>query len=165
MTSIQLRSVQPHDVDWIFRACQDPEIQCWTLVPRPYEMKHAQSFVDDGAGELMRFVIEDQNQSEGHGLVSLHSIDPVSMIADIGYWVAPWSRGRGIGSRAIQLLIDVVCTQTEAKYLVANIAQRNIASQAVVLRAGFEQCGQQMGPATFDLQPVLTVVYRYSMGR
>lgn len=162
MTSVQLRSVHSDDADWIFRACQDPEIQRWTLVPRPYEMKHAQSFVDDGTGEFMRFVIEDTTEQMAHGLVSLHSIDPASKIADIGYWVAPWSRGRGIGLRAIQLLIDVARTETDANHLVAHIAAENLASQSVVIRAGFKFFGRQSGPATIDLQPAPTVVYRYS---
>lgn len=33
------------DVDAIFLACQDPEIQAWTTVPSPYEREHAEGFV------------------------------------------------------------------------------------------------------------------------
>ena len=164
MTSIRLRLLRSDDAQWIYRACQDHDIQRWTLVPRPYELEHARSFVDSGAGEFMRFAIEDEDQGEPYGLISIHGIDSVTKIADIGYWVAPWSRGRRIGSLAVQLLIDLARNETDANFLTANIASENLASQAVVIRAGFALSGQQLGPATVDLQPVPTVVFRYALG-
>jgi RimJ/RimL family protein N-acetyltransferase len=115
-------------------------------------------------GELVRFVIEDETQGESHGLISIHGIDPVTKIADIGYWVAPWSRGRRIGSLAVQSLLDIARNETDAAFLTANIASENLASQAVVIRAGFALSGQQLGPATVDLQPVQTVVFKYALG-
>jgi RimJ/RimL family protein N-acetyltransferase len=114
-------------------------------------------------GEFMRFAIEDENQGEPHGLISIHGIDPVTKIADIGYWVAPWSRGRRIGSLAVQSLLDIARNETDSAFLTANIASENLASQAVVIRAGFALSGQQLGPATVDLQPVQTVVFRYAL--
>ena len=162
MTSVRLRPLRSDDAQWIFRACQDPEIQRWTLVPRPYALDHARSFVETRAGELMAFAIEDEAQRESHGLISIHGIDPVSKIADIGYWVAPWSRGRGIGSLAVQSLIDIARNETDAEFLSAKIASENLVSQSVVIRAGFTLSGQQYGPATVDLQPVPTVVFNYA---
>ncbi|NBR92441.1 MAG: GNAT family N-acetyltransferase [Actinobacteria bacterium] len=32
----RLRPLRLDDAEWIHRACQDPEVQRWTLVPRPY---------------------------------------------------------------------------------------------------------------------------------
>lgn len=46
--AVRLRSLRDDDADWIFDACQDAEIQRWTLVPRPYLREHAESFVDHG---------------------------------------------------------------------------------------------------------------------
>ena len=34
------------DVDALYEACQDPEIQRYTTVPSPYERRHAEEFVE-----------------------------------------------------------------------------------------------------------------------
>jgi hypothetical protein len=33
------------DADAVYRACQDPLIQRWTKIPRPYQLGHADGFV------------------------------------------------------------------------------------------------------------------------
>ncbi len=40
-----LRPWQAADADEVFRACQDPEIQRWTMVPQPYMVEHAIDYV------------------------------------------------------------------------------------------------------------------------
>ena len=40
-----LRPWRPDDADAVHRACQDPDIQRWTTVPRPYLREHADAFV------------------------------------------------------------------------------------------------------------------------
>ena len=52
-----LRELQIDDAEWIYRACQDSEIQRWTTVPRPYSRDHAESFVHSRSGELAAYAI------------------------------------------------------------------------------------------------------------
>ena len=48
-----LRPWRAVDADAVHRACQDPDIQRWTSVPRPYELHHAATFgTDDRAFSL-----------------------------------------------------------------------------------------------------------------
>ena len=42
-----LRAWRSGDAEAVYRACQDPDIQRWTTVPRPYELHHAVEFVTD----------------------------------------------------------------------------------------------------------------------
>lgn len=159
MTRIRLRSVSVDDADWINRACQDTDIQRWTLVPRPYTLDHARYFVGDTTLEFRRWAIEDAETIEPLGLVSIHGVQPDTGDADIGYWVAPWGRGRGVGSAAVRVMTDIVRTEDDVTRLVAYVAAENAASQSVVRRAGFVEVARQEGPACRDLQPVSTVVF------
>lgn len=61
----RLRDLSPADAPWIHEACQDAEIQRWTLVPRPYTRAHADDFVVNGAGEKRVWVVCDEVRAWG----------------------------------------------------------------------------------------------------
>lgn len=163
MTTIGLRAVVATDAEWIHQACQDPEIQRWTTVPRPYTFDHARFFVDDTTLEYRRWAIEVADVKEPLGLVSIHGLRADSGEADIGYWVAPWGRGRGAGAAAVREMAEIARTDADISHLVAFVAEENRASQEVVRRAGFDDVARQQGPACRDLQPVPTVVFRLQL--
>jgi len=48
--SFTLRLPRAEDAEWITRACQDPLVLRYTLVPRPYTIEHARLFVVDHNG-------------------------------------------------------------------------------------------------------------------
>lgn len=131
---VVLRSLELTDAGWIYEACQDAEIQRWTLVPRPYLREHAESFVRDGAGEFRTWVI-DPSGDRPTGMIAVHSID--GGVASIGYWVAPWGRGRGAASGAVRAVIDELRALGGVVALTANIAQANVASRRTVETCGF----------------------------
>lgn len=159
MSAVGLRAVVATDAEWIHRACQDPEIQRWTTVPRPYTIDHARFFVGDTTLEYRRWVIEDAERNEPLGLLGIHSVQPDTGDADIGYWVAPWGRGRGAGAAAVRAMTEIARTDVDISRLVAYVAEENLASQEVVRRAGFVDVARQQGPACRDLEPVPTVVF------
>ena len=128
-----LRDLRVDDADWIYDACQDAEIQRWTLVPRPYLREHAESFVSTGAGEFRNWVIESA-ESRPVGMISVHSID--DGVASIGYWIAPWGRGVGAASAALRLVIDELRDMSGVTAVTAAIAEANTASRRTV-----EACG------------------------
>lgn len=163
MMPIGLRDIVETDAEWIHRACQDPDIQRWTMVPRPYTIDHARSFVADTTLEYRRWAIEDPVTNEPLGLVSIHGIRADTGDADIGYWVAPWGRGRGVGAAAVQAMTEIARTDWDMSRLVAYVAEENLASQGVVRRAGFVDVARQQGPACCDLQPVPTRVFRLDL--
>lgn len=98
------------DVESITRACQDREIAQWVPVPQPYGEQDARSFVANVAApgwesgaELTWGVREPDGTLLG--MVGLHRIG--SGTAEIGYWLAPWARHRGVMTRAVALLLDM----------------------------------------------------------
>ena len=96
------------DVDAIFEACQDPGIQRYTTVPSPYERTHAEGFVaqvpkDWGAGHNLTWAIHEGRHLVG--TIGLYRVDGRGT-GEIGYWIAPASRGGGRLLEASNAVID-----------------------------------------------------------
>ena len=135
----RLRALQPHDAEWIYRACQDPDIQRWTMVPRPYTREHADSFVVDRGGELAAYAIVTSVTDEPIGVAGLHHVR--DGVASVGYWVAPWGRGHRAAASALRVLRTLIHRNTEAHTVRALIAETNVASRRTAERAGFSLTG------------------------
>ena len=97
--------VGPGGRDAVHRACQDPDIQRWTTVPRPYLPEHAHGFVTElrerawAAGHRCAARGLRPGTGELLGSCGLISIDRAGS-GEIGYWTAPWARGSGVTVRA-----------------------------------------------------------------
>ena len=148
------------DAEWITQACQDSEIQRWTLVPRPYKREHALGFIENKINEAHRWVIEDQATNEPVGVISIHAIDLDTGDADTGYWIAPWGRRRGAAAYALNLVEQFALTIPTIKFLSAHIAETNAASRATASRAGFFNMGSsaESCPDGDNQVPALTYV-------
>ncbi len=148
------------DAKWITQACQDSEIQRWTLVPRPYKREHALGFIENKINEAHRWVIEDQATNEPVGVISIHAIDLDTGDADTGYWIAPWCRRRGAAAYALNLVEQFALTIPTIKFLSAHIAETNAASRATASRAGFINMGSsaESCPDGNNQVPALTYV-------
>jgi len=128
-----LRAFGPSDAEWVFRACQDPEVQRWTRVPSPYLLEHARGFVTDGVGSLAQWAVLDDD-GQGAGAVALHSL--VDGAAEVGYWTAAWARGQGLATWAVA----EVCRRAAdlgASRVWADVAVKNEPSRRVLAAAGF----------------------------
>jgi len=148
------------DAEWITQACQDSEIQRWTLVPRPYKREHAIGFINNTINEVHRWVIEDQATNEPVGVISIHAIDLDTGDADTGYWIAPWGRRRGAAAYGLYLVEQFALTLPTIKFLSAHIAETNAASRATASRAGFINMGSsaESCPDGNNQVPALTYV-------
>ncbi|MFM8563572.1 MAG: GNAT family N-acetyltransferase [Acidimicrobiia bacterium] len=150
------------DVDWITEACQDPDIQRWTLVPRPYTRDHAVFFVEHPELERQRWVIEDQGRAVG--IVGVRGVNE-NGDAEIGYWMAPWGRGRRVMTSAVTRVAELLAADTVVRALTARIAVANAASRRVVERAGFVEAERiEQGCRDGD-EPTDAILYRFALSR
>jgi RimJ/RimL family protein N-acetyltransferase len=142
---IRLRPWERRDVPAITAACQDPEIPRWTVVPHNYTERHARDFVsgtgaDLKAGRELGLAIVDADDRV-LGALGMSNFDWSDGKAEIGYWMAPEARRRGIGARGTRLLAEwgIRTLRLERIELLAN--PRNEASQRLAERAGFTREG------------------------
>ncbi|MBQ1074665.1 GNAT family N-acetyltransferase [Micromonospora sp. C31] len=143
-----LRPWRATDADAVHRACQDPDIQRWTTVPRPYLPEHAHRFVteaattDWAAGIAAPFAVCDAATGELVGSCGLVSIDPILRSGEIGYWTAPWARGAGVSVRAARAVARWAFASLRLRRLIWQAEVGNHASRLVAFRAGFRVEGR-----------------------
>lgn len=107
------------DLDAITAACQDPEVAAWTTVPSPYALEHARGFVTHvtDAWALLRSkpvaeltveatwaLREGGREAPALGMIGLRLEGERS--AELGFWMAPEGRGRGLMTRAARLVLE-----------------------------------------------------------
>ena len=133
-----LRLPQESDVAAITAACQDEELARFVPVPVPYTDDHARTFVaerparwqaDDGE---MTWAVTDAADGRLLGMIGLHARDP--SMREIGFWVVPEARGRGVITDAARLVIrfgfEVLhLGRVEWCALVGNVASRRVADK------------------------------------
>jgi RimJ/RimL family protein N-acetyltransferase len=101
-----LRPWLPDDADVVYRACQDPQLQRWTTVPRPYLYEHAEAFVTSHTahawttGTSAPLGVFDADSGALLGANGLVALDLDHRVGEVGYWVAPWARRRGVATNA-----------------------------------------------------------------
>ncbi|PWR07426.1 GNAT family N-acetyltransferase [Micromonospora acroterricola] len=142
-----LRPWRGTDADAVHRACQDRDIQRWTTVPRPYLPEHAHGFVTDlsrrawAEGTGAPFAVCDPASGDLLGSCGLVTIDGDGD-GEIGYWTAPWARGRGVTVRAVRAVARWSFDTLGLRRLLWQAEVGNHASRLVALRAGFRIDGR-----------------------
>jgi RimJ/RimL family protein N-acetyltransferase len=140
--SVTVRPWRDRDADGVYRACQDPEIQRWTRVPVPYTTKDATGFVGEYARQSWQdrtgasFAIAADGTDELLGAIGLVAIDPDNLVGEVGYWIAPWARGRKAAQRAARLLCDWALADGGLARVEICVDPENGASRAVAERLG-----------------------------
>jgi RimJ/RimL family protein N-acetyltransferase len=137
---VRLRPWEPGDVEAVFAACQDPQIQRWTMVPVPYRREDAESFVLEVAPASWRaggalFAVEPREGGPlagSMGLLRLHE-----GVGSIGYWTVAAHRRQGFTGEALRLLAVWVLEELGARRVELLADVRNAGSCRTAESAGF----------------------------
>ena len=141
---MSLRPLAARDVPAIAAACVDAEIQRWTTVPEPYTRADARAYVAlsrrqwrDGSAALFAVV----EPASGSLLASIGLRLAEWPVAEVGYWVAPAARARGVATRAVRLAAAWALDELGAARLQLVTDVDNVASQRVAENACFRREG------------------------
>ncbi|MFI5715399.1 GNAT family N-acetyltransferase [Nocardia sp. NPDC051750] len=99
------------DIEAMVEGCRDPAIIEWVTVPYPYGRADAEEFLgtavaDGWAGHSPVWGIRTAEHGRLIGTVGLGTPPRDDTAAEIGFWLAPDYRKRGIISRAVALTCD-----------------------------------------------------------
>ncbi|MGP3686417.1 GNAT family N-acetyltransferase [Streptomyces sp. IBSNAI002] len=138
---LELRPFSPSDEDEVYAACQDPDIQRWTLVPSPYGREHAHGFVNEvvpgGWREDTAYAFAVRLGGDGPLVaavgVHVHGTDSY----EIGYWAVKEHRGRGYTTEAVGAVARWAFTEVGAVRLEWRAEAGNTGSRLVAEKAGF----------------------------
>ncbi|HEX5740647.1 MAG TPA: GNAT family N-acetyltransferase [Pilimelia sp.] len=138
-----LRAWRPADAAAVTAACQDPAISRWTSVPSPYLPRHAAEFVGEVApaawarGTGLHLAVVDRDSGLLYGSCGFVHLDRAAGDAEIGYWVAPAARGRGVAERAARALLAWGLDRLGLRRVVWRAEVGNHRSRLVAVRLGF----------------------------
>ena len=133
-----LRPIQLTDAEAIVTACGDEDIARFIpLIASPYTRADAEAWIERclevwRRGESYPFAITDAGSGELLGAIEVHARG-----GTVGYWVASGARNRGIATRALRLVCDLV----PERPLRLTAHPDNAASQRVAEKAGFRRVG------------------------
>ncbi|MBF6349585.1 GNAT family N-acetyltransferase [Nocardia flavorosea] len=99
------------DIDAVVEACQDPAIAEWVTIPWPYVRADAEEFIgttvaEGWAGSSPVWAIRTAERGRLIGTIGLGTRPHDQTAAEIGFWLAPEHRARGIISRSVALTCD-----------------------------------------------------------
>jgi RimJ/RimL family protein N-acetyltransferase len=139
--SVAARHVEERDVSVVAPAFRDPVIGGETGMP-PFSEDQLRTVLRTqlpelrARGILVPYVIEDTSDESLLGGITLRHFDPMRGVIEVGYWLFPQARGRGLATRAAQ----AVAREAFASGLWrvdAHVRIGNQASERVLERAGF----------------------------
>jgi RimJ/RimL family protein N-acetyltransferase len=143
---VRLRPYRPPDTDDLVEGCNDPLTRQFTpVMPVPYTVRDAQWWIDQGAAATFRtggaaYAIADPASDRLIGGIGLTHSSDGGRRANIGYWVAPWARERGIATAAT-VALSAWAFHYGVHRLDLHTALENLASQRVALGAGYTREG------------------------
>jgi RimJ/RimL family protein N-acetyltransferase len=138
---LTLRPFTPADIPWVYEVLLDPVLQRFMQLPSPYRVADAASHVEQeyiagwDDGRRLEFVAEDAATSTRLGRVGLHLGEPGA--AEVGYWVDPRARQRGVATTAVRAVCLWAVTTAGIEFIEWRCDAGNIASRRVAEKAGF----------------------------
>lgn len=139
-----MRPLRSDDAEPIARACTDAQIGLWTQVPVPYTLADAEQFIESRAGEDQVWAIDAGGLAGVIGLRNTRDAVP-GRTTEVGYWVAPWARGRGLATAALSAVRDEAdaagVARIEWSALAGNTASVRVAERSGFTIEGLRRCG------------------------
>lgn len=146
---IVVRPWRATDAPACVEACNDKATAYWLAqVPRPYTLKDALGFIgtreeDHATGRGLHWAVSQTAEEPACGSFSFGRLDLRDGTAEIGYWVHPAYRGKGIAPSAVRTIVDWAFAPDGLSLHVVTLraAVTNAASQRVAEKAGFRRGG------------------------
>lgn len=141
---ISINSLQERDAEELFEFEKNNRLFFEQMVPsrgedyfnlETFKIIHKELLTEQQENESKFYLIRD-NADKIIGRINLVDIDTTNDIAEVGYRVGQEYGGKGIGARALKLLLETEISVTKIK---AKTTINNIASQRVLEKNGFKQ--------------------------
>ena len=138
---LTLRPFTTADIPWVYEVSLDPVLRRFMQLPSPYRLEDAASHVEEAYiggwddGRSAEFVAEDAATATRLGRVGLRMGEPGA--AEVGYWVDPRARQRGVATAALRAACRWAVTTAGIEFIEWRCEAGNIASRRVAEKAGF----------------------------
>jgi RimJ/RimL family protein N-acetyltransferase len=142
-----LRGLEPDDAEALAEAFQDDDLveaaDLPFMRPTAEDMRRAVTeFLPSvrEAGAMVAFLILDEADGRLLGGAALHHVDVEEGRGEVGYWLLPGARGRGVATRSARVVAEWGFS-LGLERIEAQTSLGNAASQRVLEHAGFTREG------------------------
>ena len=148
---VRLREIEPRDWQRFAKAARGTDVQLLAYRNRYlFDDAQTRSYIDQlrerrAAGSAIGLTVTEANGDELIAQTLLFNLDWGEGIAELGFWAAPWSRGRGVTLRAVVLTSTWAIDGLGFGRVHALTRVDNAGAQAVLERAGFTREGVLRG--------------------
>ena len=145
--NIYLRALEPEDLSFIYEIENNENIWEVSNTQTPYSQYLIKQYLDNAHQDIyeakqLRLVICLKNNFKAVGLIDLFDYDPRNNRAGVGIIINhETNRNQGVGSQALELLINYSFIKLNLNQLFANINPENLASVALFTNFGFQKVG------------------------
>ncbi|MFD1859045.1 N-acetyltransferase [Aeromicrobium camelliae] len=162
---VRLRPYRESDAERLVEAFADPLLRHWLDgIAKPYTLADARSTIANAVwkaatGQSCVWVVADPETDDLLGNVSVMDLrgNPWDDAGEIGYWLHPDARGRGLMTAAVQAAVEYAFDPQglDRRRLTCYAAAGNTASRRVASAAGFAAFGTQraaerLGDGSYD---------------
>ena len=134
-----LKPWEPADTATLHHLISPAEITSNLLIPTPYQLHHAQEFIQDTTSKpCCRYAICANGNIVGGIGAEYTSAANGDQDIKIGYWLGTAYRGRGYATAAVKLMLQLIpLLMPEHNTIYARVLKHNTASAKVLENCGF----------------------------
>ena len=145
--TIYLRALEPEDLEFIYAIENNESVWEVSHTQTPYSRFLIRQYLENANQDIyeakqLRLAICLQGSFESIGLIDLFDFDAKNNRAGVGIVISnEANRNSGIGSEALDLIINYAFHHLQLHQLYANIGSNNKISIALFTKFGFEKIG------------------------
>jgi diamine N-acetyltransferase len=145
--TIYLRALEPEDLEFVYAIENNESIWNVSNTQTPYSRFLIRQYLENAHQDIyeakqLRLAICMNDTFEAIGLIDLFDFDPNNNRAGVGIVISNDAmRNSGIGSEALQLIINYAFNQLQLHQLYANIGSKNEISISLFTKFGFQKIG------------------------
>lgn len=146
-TNIYLRALEPEDLEFVYAIENNESVWEVSNTQTPYSRFLIKQYLENAHQDIyeakqLRLAICLNDTQKAIGLIDLFDFDPNNSRAGVGLVIADLaSRNKGIGSEALELVINYSFQQLQLHQLYANIGSDNEISLQLFTKFGFQKIG------------------------
>ncbi|MBP1530513.1 MAG: GNAT family N-acetyltransferase [Bacteroidaceae bacterium] len=142
--SVELRDLEPEDLDLIHQIENDPQLWPWSEDARPYSRYAIRQYLAEQPGDIFRdrqlrlAIVAD---GEAVGVADLTDFSPRHLRAEVGIVVLRSHHRKGIATQALQKLAQYAHDRLHLRSLSAFVASDNLPAQGLFRQLGYHEVG------------------------
>lgn len=143
---VLLRALEPTDLDILYKWENDAKLWLVTDTMAPFSRQMLWQYLENYTGDIyqsreLRLMVCDVATGEPIGTVDFFNFSPLNNRAELGLFIAPEFRGRGLGRKALELLCDYACNHIGLRQIYVYITVDNEACLSLFDDYGFSHVG------------------------